>query len=137
MPLRAALLAGLLALAAAAAPRAGEPADGIRAVITAQLEAFQRDDFAHAFTFASPMIQGIFGTPENFGRMVRNGYPMVWRPAEVEMGGLNSFGGRLYQDVILRDGSGRYYVAEYEMIEVEGAWRINGVRIREAQGTGA
>ena len=30
------------------------------------------------------MIQGMFGTPARFGLMVRNGYPMVWRPAEVE-----------------------------------------------------
>jgi len=57
--------------------------DEIKAVIGNQIEAFLADDFATAFTFASPMIREIFRTPENFGSMVRNGYPMVWRPAEI------------------------------------------------------
>ena len=60
--------------------------DDIEAVIGAQLEAFAADDFAKAFTFASPMIKGMFGTPERFGQMVRGGYPMVWRPSRVEFG---------------------------------------------------
>ena len=54
----AALLATVLALPAAAqeAP--------IRATIESQIEAFQADDFARAFTFASPTIKQMFGTPE-------------------------------------------------------------------------
>lgn len=55
----------------------------IQNVIAAQIEAFQQDDFQTAFTFASPKIQMLFGSPENFGKMVQNGYPMVWRPSDV------------------------------------------------------
>ena len=40
----------------------------IQAVITQQIEAFQVDDFAQAFTYASPNIQGFFGTSERIGR---------------------------------------------------------------------
>lgn len=116
---------------------AAEPEDGIRAVIADQIAAFRADDLARAFGHASPTIRGIFGTPENFGVMVRNGYPMVWRPAEVTMGTLERRGPRLVQNVLLRDGAGALFVAEYEMLEVDGAWRINGVRIRPYEGLGA
>ena len=65
-----------------ATPATAQNAD-IEATISNQFEAFQADDFAQAFTYASPMIREIFRTPENFGTMVRNGYPMVWRPSDV------------------------------------------------------
>ena len=56
-----------------------EPQKDIQTTIRSQLEALKNDDFATAFTFASPSIKYMFETPENFGRMVRGGYPMVWR----------------------------------------------------------
>jgi len=34
--------------------------------------------------------------------------------------------------VFLRDAAGRGWIAEYELVEVEGELRINGVRIRQA-----
>ena len=43
----------------------------IQKTIQSQIDAFLADDFARAFTFASPNIKGIFGTPENFGAMVK------------------------------------------------------------------
>ena len=52
----------------------------IRGVIQSQLDAFLADDVNTAFTFAAPNIKRMFGSAENFGRMVQNGYPMVWRP---------------------------------------------------------
>ncbi|MDF2232770.1 DUF4864 domain-containing protein [Albimonas sp. CAU 1670] len=78
-------LAGGLAapgpFAPAAAQEAGAAAE-IRGVIERQLEAFLAGDVDAAWGYASPGIQGLFGSVENFGRMVREGYPMVWRPAE-------------------------------------------------------
>ena len=106
--------------------------DAARQVISDQLTAFQQDDFATAFTFASPMIKGMFGTSERFGEMVRNGYPMVWRPSEVEFIGVRDVGGALVQDVLIRDADGVYYELEYEMIAGEDGWKINGVRVRRA-----
>ena len=55
----------------------------IQAVISQQIAAFQQDDFEQAFTYASPNIQGFFGTSERFGQMVTSGYPMVHRPDAV------------------------------------------------------
>ena len=104
----------------------------IRSVISAQIEAFLADDFETAFTHASPSIRSIFGTSERFGQMVRRGYPMVWRPAEVEFLSTERRGGRLWQDVLIRDGEGALHILEYQMIEGEDGWKINAVRLREA-----
>ncbi|QFT93424.1 hypothetical protein FIU86_11285 [Roseovarius sp. THAF9] len=104
--------------------------DAARQVISDQLDAFQQDDFDTAFTHASPMIQGIFGSSERFGQMVRNGYPMVWRPAEVEFLGERDEGDALMQDVLIQGADGVYYELEYEMIQGPGGWKINGVRVK-------
>ncbi|MEL7012862.1 MAG: DUF4864 domain-containing protein [Pseudomonadota bacterium] len=106
--------------------------DDIKSVISSQIDAFLQDDFVSAFDFASPMIQGMFGTPERFGNMVRNGYPMVWRPADVEFLSVDERGGALIQNVMIKDASGKLFLLEYEMIESENGWLINGVRVQEA-----
>lgn len=111
-------------------------APDIQATIGAQLEAFKADDFATAFSYASPMIQTMFGTSERFGVMVRNGYPMVWRPAEVRYLELKERDGKLYQDVLIRDLEGGRHVLEYQMIRNQAGWRINGVRILRDPGVG-
>jgi len=103
-----------------------------RDVISDQISAFRADDLDRAYQFASPFIQDKFRSPERFGQMVREAYPMVWRPAEVTFLEAREIGGKLWQDVLLRDAGGRGWIAEYEMIEIDGALRINGVRIREA-----
>ncbi len=125
--LRAALAALLLALAV---PAAAEDGPAIRGVIAEQLEAFQRDDWSGAFAFASPGIRSMFRTPENFGRMVRGGYAMVWRPSAVEYGPLEDGPRGPVQILYLTDADGVRWVAAYEMELVQGAWRIDGVRIR-------
>lgn len=106
--------------------------DEIEAVISAQIEAFLKDDFTTAFTYASPMIKGIFGTPERFGQMVREGYPMVWRPSEVEFLDTERIGRALWQNVLMRGADGVLYEVEYEMIPGEDGWKINGVRVKKA-----
>ena len=106
--------------------------DDVRSVISSQIDAFLQDDFVSAFDFASPMIQGMFGTPERFGDMVRNGYPMVWRPADVEFLSVDERGGASIQNVMIKDASGKLFLLEYEMIETENGWLINGVRVQEA-----
>ena len=106
--------------------------DAIQGVIGNQIEAFKADDFAGAFEFASPNIRGMFQSPENFGRMVMHGYPMVWRPAEVGFLELREINGNLWQKVQIVDGEGRVYVLDYGMLQTADGWKINGVRILEA-----
>jgi hypothetical protein len=102
--------------------------DDIQGVIASQLEAFKVDDFATAFTYASPTIKRLFGTAERFGAMVKQGYPMVWRPADVTYLAQEMRDGMTYQNVLIQDGSGGLFTFEYEMIQTENGWQINGVR---------
>ncbi len=109
----------------------------IRDTIQSQIEAFQADDFARAFTFASPTIKGMFGTPENFGAMVRNGYPMVYRPAEIQMMELREVAGDLWQRVRITDQAGAGWYLDYMMVETAEGWQINAVQILPAPDVGA
>ena len=147
MPIRslspaAAGLALALALAAPAVAQtpAPQPRAALQDVIERQLEAFLAGDVQTAWGFASPAIQGLFGSPENFGRMVRQGYPMVWAPTEWRFGELapeaTPNGPRLRQSVILRDASGAVWIADYLMMPTEGGWLIDGVTLRKPEATG-
>ncbi|WP_428928001.1 DUF4864 domain-containing protein [Marinibacterium sp. SX1] len=135
---RALLLVLALMMALPGAPARAEPqGKAIEAVIGAQLDAFRGERVDEAFDFASPMIQGLFRTPDTFGEMVRNGYPMVWRPGSVRYLDLRDEGGRLMQRVEITDQRGATHLLEYEMIDQEGAWKINGVRLLESGGLAA
>ncbi|MEM9638352.1 MAG: DUF4864 domain-containing protein, partial [Pseudomonadota bacterium] len=75
----------------------------IQATIDSQLQAFQVDDFGAAFEFASPNLKRLFQTPENFQRMVTQGYPMVWRPGDVRYLELREQGSTYWQRVMITD----------------------------------
>ncbi len=113
-------------------PAQAEEAEGsaIRAIIEAQLEAFQRDDGSTAFSFASPMIQRQFGTPEQFMTMVRQGYDPVYRPSSTEFQDTQFNADRAVQKVLFVDREGQAWMAYYFMEQQEdGPWRIAGVRL--------
>ena len=110
---------------------------GIVDTIQSQIEAFQVDDFTTAFTFASPSIRRLFGDVDRFGAMVRNGYPMVWRPGEVRFLELREIDGRIWQKVLIRDQLGAVHILDYQMLQLDGGWLINGVQILRAPDVGA
>lgn len=121
-----------LALAMAMVGAASAQDTEIKVVIGSQIEAFQTEKLNEAFDFASPVIQGIFRTPENFGRMVAQGYPMVWRPAEVTYLELSETNGMFVQKVQILDTEGRVHLLNYAMLETENGWKINGVQLLES-----
>ncbi len=133
--MRRLMFAALCLVMVGPAAIADEP--GPRAVIEAQIEAFQADDFDTAFDYASDAIRRIFGTPERFGQMVRQGYPMVHRPADLRFLDSTERGARTLQRVMVADQAQRLHVLEYEMIQTEAGWRINGVRILPGGAAGA
>ncbi len=116
----------------ALAPTVRAQEEPVRAVISAQIKAFEADDFDTAFTYASQSIQRMFGSAQHFGAMVTNGYPMVWRPGEVKFLALEQRGGLLWQDVLVRDAQGALHILEYQMQQDGAGWKINGVNIRKA-----
>jgi len=130
-------LPGAVLALALALPAAADTKDEVTAVIQSQIEAFLADDFATAFTFASPGIKGMFGSSDRFGQMVREGYPMVWRPAEVRYLDLRTEGGYPAQRVLITDENGASHLLEYRMLPAGDGWQIGGVRILEAAGVGA
>jgi len=137
------LLALALSFAAAAVPltlaaQTDMPRNpDIETTIQRQLDAFVADDVGTAFSFASPGIKGMFGTPERFGMMVQQGYPMVWRPGSVRYLDLRQVQGRLAQRVMITDMQGRLHLLEYQMIPAGDGWQINGVQVLQAPAAGA
>ncbi|MFT5160068.1 MAG: hypothetical protein ACI9ZD_001678, partial [Paracoccaceae bacterium] len=110
------ILAAVLALGLTGPVFGEEPSiEGIEKVISSQIQAFLVDDFETAFNFASPELQAMFRTPERFGQMVRNGYPMVWRPSQIEFLALETISGLLVQKVLIQDAKGSFFVADYVM----------------------
>ncbi|MRU14245.1 DUF4864 domain-containing protein [Roseovarius sp. A21] len=116
-----------------AGPTLADPG-AVRTVIRDQIHAFKSDDFERAFTYASPTIRGIFQTPERFGQMVRQGYPMVWRPVTLRFLPIEEHAEGLVQPVMIRDAQGALHILDYDMVEGETGWKIDGVQLRAPAG---
>lgn len=114
------MLAAFWACAAGADPAA-------QGVIEQQMQAFRQGDVGAAWTFASPSIQGQFGSAGRFGQMVRQGYPMVWDNSDVRFPSTRIEGESLWQRVWVKGPGGRGFLFDYKMIQVDGQWRIDGV----------
>ena len=126
--LLAALLVPWLATTAAAQPDADVEAAG--RVILQQLDAFRRDDFETAFTFASSTIHGLFDRTR-FEQMVRAGYPEIAHSARATIAGSRrGDAGELFLFVRVEGVNGRGVEAVYEMVNEDGRWRINAVVTR-------
>ena len=134
---RALLSLILIAFAALAAPAQEARVPAIETTIQNQFDAFLLDDVTTAFSFASPAIKGMFGSPERFGQMVRQGYPMVWRPADVKYLELRNVSGNLWQRVMVTDQAGAVHMLDYQMIQTPEGWQINGVQLLPQAGVGA
>lgn len=129
------MVLGLAGMARAQAERPGDPA--IEGTIQGQIDAFLVDDFGAAFAYASPGIKTMFGTVDRFAAMVKQGYPMVHRPREVQFLELREINGALWQKVLVRDAAGVYHALDYQMVQTAEGWQINGVQLLQAPQVGA
>ncbi len=109
----------------------------IQGTIQSQFDAFKADDFETAFTFATPGLQRLFQSPQNFQQMVTRGYPMVWQWGEVTFLDLRDLGGAWVQIVEVKDAAGSVHLLAYQMEETPAGWRIGGVQILDAPGVAA
>ena len=121
---------GVFAQAPAQAP--GET--GIRDVITRQLEALDKGDGVAAFAIASPTIQQMFRDAPTFMSMVERGYPQVLHSRAHRFLNLTTDDGRLIQRVFIESDAGTV-IGSYEMIQIDGLWRINGVAFEKMEAT--
>ena len=134
------VMASLLWLAAPAraADLSVADAKSVRAVIQAQLAAFEVDDAARAFSFATPQLREVFGNPDNFMRMVRTSFPVVYRHATVAFLKPEQEDGTVTQAVHLTDGNGVLWLALYRLErQRDRSWRISGCQAVEAAGRAA
>lgn len=131
------LLLFLLSTAAMAGEEEIAPGEAlaIRTVIEAQLNAFGAEDGKKAFSFASPAIRRKFSTSSNFMQMVRQGYPMIYRPQAYDFLETRRRDGITAQAVQFFDHQGKGTIAIYIMErQDDGTWRIDGVRLIEQGG---
>ena len=128
------LLLGLVA-ASSAVEISREDAAAIRTVISEQLDAFARDDGPRAFSLATAGIRAQFGTPEVFMEMVRNEYPVVYRPRSVKFEPPELVENQVVQPVRMTDAAGRAWMAVYPMRrEADGRWRTDGCLLHRVPG---
>ena len=73
--------------------------DDIKSVISGQINAFLKDDFETAYSYAAPNIKQIFTDSDRFGAMVQNGYPMVHRPSSFRYTDFKEVSGTQFQSV--------------------------------------
>lgn len=117
----------LIMILLSAAPVAAQ--DAIADVITDQFRDFAADNFVGAFDHASPDIQGMFGSADRFGAMVRQGYPMVWRYNSFRLTERREIAGALWQRVEVIDAEGRAHALDYKMEQGAAGWKIDGVQL--------
>ena len=124
---------------AGAADLTERDAKAVRAVVEAQLQALAADDAVRAFSFASPAIRSQFGDAATFITMVRQGYPVLIRPAAIAFFQPEAVAGEVIQGVQvvqvvqvvqLRDATGRHWLATYQLQrQADQRWRINGCAV--------
>jgi Domain of unknown function (DUF4864) len=100
-------------------------AKAVRALIEAQLAAFAADDAEKAFSYAAPGIRTLFVSADRFMAMVREGYPVVYRPASVAFLKPEWIDRKLIQRVQMLDAAGASWMVVYELErQPDRSWRI-------------
>lgn len=107
-------------------------------VILSQMNAFREDDGEAAFAHASAGIRALFATPERFMRMVRLGYPQIYRFRDVAIRDEVMFHGQpaLIVHVVGEDDSSVLALYVMQQLDDE-SWRIDGCYLLKTQDVGA
>ena len=102
-------------------------------VIRSQEQAFGRGDFAAAWSYAAPAIQGVFPDTETFTAMVQKSYAPVWRHKSFEFGEARTADGRIAQRVHIIDAEGVPWEALYTLeLQPDGSLKITGCMLLKA-----
>ena len=110
----------------------------VQAVITNQLAAFAADDGDKAFSYAAPELRQSIGSANAFMAMVKNTYPVVYRPASVAYLKAEESGDGIIQRVQMTDASGASWLALYKLErQADKTWRIGGCVLVDNKGRSA
>ena len=99
----------------------------VKKVISSQLMAFKEKNVEKAYSFAAPNIKRQFFNAENFGLMVKNGYPVIWSPKNYQFVKFSSNGKRSIQRVLFRSATDALVTYDYLLEKFKNEWRIAGV----------
>ena len=113
--------------AAVFADEGGTVMEAVRYTISAQIDAFKQNDVKKAYTFAAPNIQAQFPSPDIFGLMVRNGYPIIWKPKSYKFTTFKDLGNRCIQRVLFQSYNGSLESYDYILEKNGSVWKIAGV----------
>ena len=98
----------------------------IKQTVQNQLDAFARDDFEAAYSYASPSIKKIFQSYIDFESMIKNSYQAVYRPQSIDFGIIQSLEIGAMLKVYLVDPDGNFVTAKYELKKQENdLWLIS------------
>ena len=107
----------------------------VQTVVQNQLAAFAKDDADKAFSYAAPELRKTIGSSAAFIAMVKNSYPVVYRPASVAFLKAEGSGDGVVQKVQMLDASGTSYLAVYSLQrQKDKTWRISGCAVVENKG---
>ena len=101
--------------------------EAVRYTISSQIDAFKDNDVKKAYTFAAPNIQAQFPSPDIFGLMVRNGYPIIWKPKSYKFTTFKDLGNRCIQRVLFQSYNGSLESYDYILEKNGSVWKIAGV----------
>jgi hypothetical protein len=125
------LVALLIGLAAPA--RAGDDIAAAQSIIRAQVEAFDRDDAAAAYSYAAPAIRSMFPQADIFIGMVKQRYAPVYRHKSFEFGEAKVSDGKIAQRVHIVDADGEVWEALYTLEQQpDGSVKITGCILLKA-----
>ena len=99
----------------------------VRNTISSQIEAFKENNIKKAYTFAAPNIKAQFPNPDVFGLMVRNGYPVIWRPKNFKFTKFQDLGNKSIQRVLFQSYDGSLETYDYVLEKYDDLWKIAGV----------
>jgi hypothetical protein len=125
------LIACLITTAAFAA--GADDVGAAQSIISAQEQAFARDDAATAYGFAAPGIQSFYRSPDGFMYMVRNSYAPVYRHRSFVFGQARVVDGKIMQEVQIVDADGAPWDALYTLeTQADGSLKISACILKKA-----
>ena len=131
--MRAAIFLIAILIGFAFPARAADDVAAAQTIIRAQEQAVARDDAANAYSYASPVMQTIFGQPDVFMQMVRKNYAPVYRHKKFEFGEGRASGGNIAQIVYIIDTYGDEWEALYTLEkQPDGNLKITGCSLKKA-----
>ena len=103
-------------------------------VISSQLAAFRKGDYAGAYDFAATGLKTRL-SPAAFERMVRDGYPVITHSSAANFGLILDNGDHAVVTVGVRDATGRMSHYQYLLMREPDGWKISGVTRITLRGT--